>query len=160
VRASYLKLIVVTTLLVGGQQLYGQDTKINWLNFEQLATALKAQGRPILIDFYADWCAYCRKMDDAAYADPEVIKLLNSSYYAVKMHAEAQDTVRFAGMVFKNALFGKSRRPTHELPLLLGKRDGRPFSLPLVIILNEDLVVRQRYFEYISPKRMKEILQD
>jgi thiol-disulfide isomerase/thioredoxin len=152
--------LVFSIVLANGQWAHAQKPSVKWLNFEQLEMALKVQTKPIYIDFYADWCVYCKKMDKAAYQDPEVVKLLNTNYYAVKMNAEATDSIRFGGSSFKNSLQGKSRRPTHDLPLLLGQRDGKPFSLPLIVIFNEDFQISKRYFEYISPKRMRAILED
>ncbi|CAN0601957.1 unnamed protein product, partial [Ectocarpus sp. 12 AP-2014] len=59
---------------------------------------------------------------------------------------------------FTNKQVGKSRNPVHELPLLLASREGIPFSLPAVVILDESFTVTKRYFEYLSPKRMMIIL--
>ena len=32
----------------------------------------KAQGRPVMLDFYADWCTSCLEMEHATFADPQV----------------------------------------------------------------------------------------
>ncbi len=137
---------------------WGQDSAINWLTFEQLEDSLAIKPKKVFIDFYVDWCAYCKKMDNAAFKDPTVISTLNTDYYAVKMNAETTNEIPFDGQLFLNKEFGKKRNPVHEIALLLASREGVSFSLPAIVILNESFAITERYFEYLSPKKMKIIL--
>lgn len=139
---------------------HSQRATINWLDFEQLEDSLAIRPKKVFIDFYADWCAYCKKMDRAAFRDEGVVAQLNNNYYAVKMNVESKDTIAFGGDTFYNRELGKKRNPTHEIPLLLASREGSPFSLPAIVILNEEFQMSERYFEYIPPKAMLEILTD
>ncbi len=145
-------LLFFSVLTLKGQQ------RVNWISFKQLEDSLTIQPKKVLISFYADWCAYCKKMEKATYSNPKIIALLNKEYYAVKMNAETSDTIYFGDQKFINKQLGKSRNPTHEIPLLLASRKNKKFSLPATVILNKNFTVKQRYFEYISPKKMQEIL--
>jgi thioredoxin:protein disulfide reductase len=44
-----------------------------WLHSwdEAVATA-RAQGRPMIVDFWADWCAACKELDRTVWSDPSV----------------------------------------------------------------------------------------
>jgi len=137
-----------------------QSSDVKWLTFEQLEKALAAEPRRVLVDFYADWCAYCRKMDDAAFRDPEVVAALNSNFYAVRMNVETRDTIYFSGVRYVNREAGNKRNPVHEIPLLLASREGVPFTLPAVVLFDESFQIRNRYFEYISPESMRTILRN
>ena len=139
---------------------HGQSSKVKWLTFEQLEEALAEEPRRVLVDFYADWCAYCRKMDEAAFRDPEVIATLNSEFYAVRMNAETRDTIHFSGAQYVNREAGNKRNPVHEIPLLLASREGEPFTLPAVVLFDNSFQIRNRYFEYISPETMRTILRE
>ena len=40
---------------------------------EKIALA-KSTGKPIIIDFWATWCAYCKKLDKVVWVEPEVVR--------------------------------------------------------------------------------------
>jgi len=150
--------ILLLLFLTGFSVCSGQGKAVNWLTFEQLEDSLVVKPKKVYIDFYADWCAYCKKMDAAAYKDPTIISILNTDYYAVKMNAEAIREVAFDGQVFTNKQVGKRRNPVHEIALLLASREGVPFSLPAIVILDTSFTITERYFEYLSPKKLQIIL--
>ncbi|SET60485.1 protein-disulfide reductase DsbD family protein [Stigmatella erecta] len=41
--------------------------------FEEVLTRARAEGRPVMIDFFADWCAACKELDRETYPSSEVI---------------------------------------------------------------------------------------
>jgi len=98
--------------------------------------------------------------DKVAFKDPEIIKTLNQEYYAVKMNAETSDIITFGGDTFTNEQIGKKRNPVHQIPLLLASRTNTSFSLPAMVVLNEKFEVINRYFEYLSTKRLSEALEN
>jgi thiol:disulfide interchange protein DsbD len=74
--------VVGIALLVGGI-VYGTGASdarerargdgLAWLGDESTALALaKREGRPVIIDFWADWCTACKELDRIAWADPRV----------------------------------------------------------------------------------------
>lgn len=138
---------------------YAQEQEIKWISFEKLEDSLNVKPKKVFISFYADWCTYCKKMEKVAYRDPNVVSILNSEYYAVKMNAESKDTLVFEGKKFYNAELGKKRRPTHQIPLMLASRRNRPFSLPAIVILDKSFKISNRYFEYLSAKKMLKLLK-
>ena len=42
----------------------------------ELDDALRTSGRPVMLDFYADWCVSCKEMERFTFADPAVQKKL------------------------------------------------------------------------------------
>ena len=45
-------------------------------DFNAALTTSAAQGKPVMLDFYADWCTYCLKMEDYTFSDPGVQQAL------------------------------------------------------------------------------------
>jgi len=41
-------------------------------DLEQAIQASSTAGKPVMLDFYADWCTYCVKMEDYTFSDPAV----------------------------------------------------------------------------------------
>lgn len=56
-------------------------TKLNWTyvkNNSELDAAVKASKKPVMLDFYADWCVSCKELEGITFKDPEVIAKLNT----------------------------------------------------------------------------------
>jgi thioredoxin-related protein/YHS domain-containing protein len=45
-------------------------------------------GRPVLLEFTADWCMYCKRMEKTTFVDPRVVKFVNQNYVAVRIDAD------------------------------------------------------------------------
>ncbi|MBO3115136.1 thioredoxin family protein [Winogradskyella sp. DF17] len=136
-----------------------QEEKINWLTFEQLEIKLSKKPKKVMVYFYADWCVYCKKMDQSVFNKAEVKAILKMDYYAVKFNAEYKDTIYFGGKSFVNKQIGKKRNPFHDIPKLLAGRPNTPLELPATVILDEKFIIKGRYNRYISPKEMVSILK-
>lgn len=48
-------------------------------NVADLDNALRTAGRPVMLDFYADWCISCKEMERFTFADPAVQKRMSAA---------------------------------------------------------------------------------
>jgi len=155
--SSSRKLILIIGLLFANQVLAQEIQKVNWLTFEQLSDSLAIKPKKVFINFYSDWCTPCLKMDHVSYRNAVVIHKMNSEYYAVKMNVETNDTILFGGKTYINE--NKNRRnPTHQIPLLMASRKDEVFSLPAIVLLNDQFEATARYFQYLDSKQLLSIL--
>ena len=47
-------------------------------NLTELENAIKSSSKPVLIDFYATWCASCNELDEITFKDEAVLKKLEN----------------------------------------------------------------------------------
>ena len=40
--------------------------------------AARARGKPVMLDFYADWCISCKELERYTFSDPEVVRVLSN----------------------------------------------------------------------------------
>jgi len=135
-----------------------KENAIHWISFEQLSDSLAIHPKKVFIDFYTEWCTYCRKMDKVVFTNPEVVKELNTSYYAIRMDAESTDTLNFDGQLFINNQIGKTRTPIHQLAQILAMREDQ-FAPPTMIVLDEAFTIKNRYFQYLDSKKLLKALK-
>lgn len=136
-----------------------QAEAVDWLTFEQLEDSLQKNPKKVFIDFYADWCAPCLKMQREVFTDEKIIQLLNKDYYAVKMNVESVDTIHFGNEVFINERKNR-RNSVHQVPLLMASQKNKQFSLPALIFMDEKFQVTARYFQYLNVEQLIKILEN
>ncbi len=154
--------LIITILLLyfsTAISINGQSTeKINWISFNQLNDSLKVHPKKVFVNFYADWCVYCKEMDRTSFQNKNVIKQLNENYYAVKMNIETDEKIILGGQTFVNKRT-KKMNPVHEIALLLASRKNKPFSLPAYIVFNENFEAQARYFQYLDVPAFLKIIE-
>jgi thioredoxin-related protein len=109
-----------------------EPPKINWITFEEAVEKSKTEKREIFIDVYTDWCGWCKVMDNKTFTDPEVARLLNEKFYAVKFNAEQRADVVYNGVTFKFVESG--RGGYHQLAASLLNNQ---LSYPNFVFLND-----------------------
>jgi thioredoxin-related protein len=73
-----------------------QTESIKWLKYDEGMKLAAKTNKPMIIDFYTDWCGWCKKMDKTTYADPNIIKYINRAFVAVKVNAESREKLNLA----------------------------------------------------------------
>ncbi|HEU5350634.1 MAG TPA: thioredoxin domain-containing protein [Terracidiphilus sp.] len=83
----------------------------------------QAEGKPILLDIGAVWCHWCHVMDRESYEDPEMARLINEHFVAIKVDRDERPDVDARYQAAVSAISGQGGWP---LTAFLTP-DGRPY---------------------------------
>ena len=89
-------LIVLALMLILVTPAFAQDGAIQWYkDLPQASASARKSDKPMMIEFWADWCTPCKVMETEVYADPRVATALRDKIIAVRIHFDLQkDLVR------------------------------------------------------------------
>lgn len=81
--SSYVEEKLASQSATGAPTLSSQH--INWQSYsDEMMSEARQQNKPVIIDFYADWCLPCKELDKFTFSQPEVIEL-SKNFYMLKV---------------------------------------------------------------------------
>lgn len=136
VRAAHrATLAILLSSLIMGLATAARSAEIVWeKSYAEAVKKAKAKGLPIMVDFYADWCGWCKRLDSDVYTAPEVIKTAQG-FVSVKLNTETSTE-------------GQSLSKQHRVQ-----------GLPTILFLNPNGEVIGRLSGYQPAPQFREVME-
>ncbi len=107
-----------------------KDLPTKWLAFDEGLAKARTENKPIFVEFYADWCIFCKKFQQETIKDQKVARMLSENFVYVRLNAEnSESRVRYNGKSLSNVeltqAFGINSYPS----LVFLDFNGQPITM-------------------------------
>ncbi len=120
------------------------NKKVQWNTFDDGIALSAKQNKLLVIDFYTDWCHWCKVMDKDTYGNSNVAEYANEHVVLAKLNAETAD--KFA---FKDAHY-----TGQELAMMFGVT-----GFPTTAFMNAKGELLTTVSGFIPPEKFRLILE-
>lgn len=129
------------------------EKKIHWLSWEEMVKLNAEHPKKIFIDFYTQWCGWCKVMDRNTFDDSVVAQMMMNNFYCVKFDAERKDTINFMNRTWGFVPGGRSGY--HELAAYFMQNQ---LSYPTMCILTPNFELITPLKGYMTPPQFEPVI--
>ena len=146
------KLAVISLLLISFQ--WAQAQLKSW-SFNDLDSLQGVEQRDIMIFMKAEWCKFCKVMENKVFQEKEVSDMLNESFWVVIFDGESNEQVRFRGKTYSFLPTGNNTG-VHEFAVYLADSSGK-VSYPTLAVISPEEGIIFRYHSFLNKRQMLEL---
>lgn len=66
---------------------------IQWYGYEEGVQQGRDESKKVFLNFYADWCRYCKMMDQKTFTDDSVIAYLNEHFVPIRVNSDQRKRI-------------------------------------------------------------------
>lgn len=104
---------LILVFLVADASGLAVENSNKWYSFDEGLKQAQKEKKPVMIDFYADWCHWCKVMDKKTFSEKTVTDYLRKNFISIKLETENRnDSNHFKGNTYSSAQLTKAFRVT------------------------------------------------
>ncbi len=74
--------------------------EVTWHSFNEGIKIASQKKKPVIIDFYADWCMWCKVMERKTFSNAEVQRKLARNYVSIRIDMEKNESISYNGKTY------------------------------------------------------------
>ena len=87
-----LLLVTVSILIAITLPAYARN-QIQWRSYEDGKSFAQSESKKIFLNFRADWCNFCRTMENNTFTDTDIVAYLNTNFVSIKVDVDRERSV-------------------------------------------------------------------
>jgi thioredoxin-related protein len=122
---------------------------IHWYDYEEGTVLMQREGKKGFLSFYAEWCKYCKIMDEQTFSNAAVVAYLNRNFVAMKINSDKETRMAadfgVRGLPSTWFLTASGERISNRPGLILPKE-----MLAILKFINTDSYERMSFDTFLS----------
>ncbi len=78
-------------------------SQMRWREFADGLQEAEESEKLVLVDFFTDWCGWCKRMDKTTYRDSLILEYVERKFVPVKVNAESKKPTAYRGEAYTYA---------------------------------------------------------
>jgi thiol:disulfide interchange protein len=137
---------MTSALLTFGTVVSQAEVTFSKASFSEALKLAKEQKKAIMIDYYTDWCGWCKVLDKKTYTDSEVGKYADENFISLKIDAERGEGVElskrskiqgFPTIIFYN-------ESGEEIHRVVGYQDAKRFLESMKVAISNHTAIKKK----------------
>lgn len=85
-------LLSMVFLVCTGMHAVNAD-EIHWMKYDEGILRAKSEHKKIFLNFHAEWCGFCTKMNKETFTNPALIAYMNQNFIPIKVDSDRESSL-------------------------------------------------------------------